>query len=372
MLICLLSLLLLLMPSVATAQDLDELAVQLERARLLANALKDQLEEMRSGAEVSDVQRAALLLEGLTDELPKLDVPEGLMLRDRSSESGFRALYLANRDGSNAQLLTAAPGMIASATPAWSPSGRMIAFDAHPQAGRFKLSHLFVYATSGPFKGSVKDLGCGNVPTWSPDESQIAFMLNPGNPRGDKAGIWVMNSDGSERRHLCSGWYPNWSPDGQSLCVQSVTDRPRCLRILNLETGENRKFLGDQWSVTYSGATWSPDGTKVIFIGQHQNKQHLATAEVSGDESSVEILYTEEQGRRLYGPPAWSPDGTEVIISIQDAAVGGRMWSNTHLHRVRVDEPMKVELFEPLKQGAINRGMAWSPNGDQLVFSSQR
>src|SRR5262245_22134667 len=37
----------------------------------------------------------------------------------RRKEPGFRALYTMNRDGTNVEYLTAAPGMIASGSPEW-------------------------------------------------------------------------------------------------------------------------------------------------------------------------------------------------------------------------------------------------------------
>lgn len=366
---------LLLIPAPTFAQELHEIAERLERASLLADALRDQLEEMKSGAEVADVDRAAILLEGLREELPALRMPDGQRLRVRSGDPGFRALYTADRDGSNVQFLTVAPGMIGSASPSWSPSGTMIAFDAHPELGQFQRSHVFVCAVAGPFQGSVKDLGCGNVPVWSPDETQIAFMLNPGNPDDVPGGIWVMNADGSDRRRLCSGWYPSWSPDGRFLSVQSVRDRPQCPKIYDLESGQEHRLLGEEWSVTYSGATWLPDAQRLVFVGRWQGQQHLATVDASGAEDTVQILYTEENPRRtLHGPPAWSPDGTEVVISVEDPGQQPRQrqWQNTHLYRVSTTAPHEIRLFEESEQGVINRGMAWSPDGQRLVFSSER
>ncbi len=353
----------------ASAQDLQETARRLERSRLLIDELREQLAAVKSGAELDGLERLEILLEGLRDELPVMRLPDGQAIRDRRDDPGFRALYTANRDGSGVRYLTAAPGMIASATPSWSPSGSLIAFDAHPELGRFQQSHVFVCAV----QGMIEDLGCGNVPVWSPDEQQIAFMLNPGNPDGVEGGIWLMNSDGTDRRRFCGGWYPSWSPNGDSLCVQSLTDDPRCPRVYDLATGDSHRVLGDEWSVTYSGATWSPDGSRLMFIGVYQGQQHLATVDVSGDEETVEILYTEQDSqRKLYGPPAWSPDGTEAIFSIQDSGPRQRQWENTLLYRISTTDPDEPVLFERAITGVINRGMAWSPDGSRLVFSSER
>src|SRR5688500_6324652 len=114
---------------------------------------------------------------------------EGPLRRD---EEGFRALYTIARDGTRPRYLVAAPGMISSATPAWSHDGKMVAFDGVPAPDQVRQSRIFVYALEGPFKGPVRDLGYGNTPSWSPDDRQIAFMLNSGTPIGAAEGIWLM------------------------------------------------------------------------------------------------------------------------------------------------------------------------------------
>ena len=141
--------------------------------------------------------------------------------RVRRDEAAFRALYTVNRDGTNAQYLVAAPGMISSGTPAWSHDGKMVAFDALADVDDVCRSQLFVYAVEGPFKGPVRALGYGNTPSWSPDDRRIAFMINDENPLSVRGGVWLMDADGGNRRWLAQGWYPRWSPDGKRLCCHA-------------------------------------------------------------------------------------------------------------------------------------------------------
>ena len=136
---------------------------------------------------------------------------------DMRGTPGFRALYTINADGTSSEFLFAAPGRLSTATPEWSHSGTMIAYDSVPSADALRQGRIGVLAVSGPFKGMSKDLGFGNVPSWSPDDRQIAFLLNDGNPLGAPGGVWVMDADGSNRRWLCNGSYPRWSPDGKEI-----------------------------------------------------------------------------------------------------------------------------------------------------------
>ena len=57
-----------------------------------------------------------------------------------------------------------------------------------------------IVLTAKDGKPSVRSLGTGNCPASSPDDEQIAFLVWPYVDEGSKAGVWVMNADGSNRR----------------------------------------------------------------------------------------------------------------------------------------------------------------------------
>ena len=294
----------------------------------------------------------------------------------RRNEDGFRALFTIDRTGENVKFLTAAPGRISSATPEWSHDGTRVAFDAVKELHQFSASELFIFHVEGAHAGKTQNLGHGNVPTWSPDDEYLAFMLNPGNPLNDKGGIWLMRSDGSDRVFVAEGWYPRWSPRGDQLCIQNVTARPRRLTIYDIATDTHRHLLGQTWSVQYSGATWSPDGTQLVFVGEFQGEQHIATCRVDGDESSVQILFTpDNRTLRLIGPPSWSPDGTTVVFAMQDTNrpnPDNRQWANSRLYLLDVAKQGEVRALEKKALGLINRGMNWSRDGRSIIFSSER
>jgi TolB protein len=270
---------------------------------------------------------AALVVTGsLAQELGFADAPL------RRGEAGFRALYTVDRDGLKAEYLVAAPGMISSATPEWSHDGKMVAFDAVTEIDDVTNSQLFVYAIEGPFKGPVRALGYGNTPSWSPDDRQIAFMLNGGNPLAATAGVWLMDADGSNRRWLCEGFYPRWSPDGKRLCCHAwLEDGTASLFVVDVATGVRRAlFPPGGWELQNYGGTWSPDGNQIVFVGAWRGKDHLATVDVGAN--TIHVLYTnEDRARELFGPPAWSPDGRQIIFGIQQKGGGPRQWWKSYL-----------------------------------------
>ena len=100
----------------------------------------------------------------------------------RRWENGFRGIYIMNRDGTDVTFLTAAPGMIASVDPQISNDFSLVAFCANPQIDAVTEAKVYVAAVAGPFKGAVREFGYGNTPAWSPDNRQIAYMINDSNP----------------------------------------------------------------------------------------------------------------------------------------------------------------------------------------------
>ena len=297
---------------------------------------------------------------------------------DRHAEPGYRALYAIRPGEPVAQFLFAAPGMISTATPEWSHCGKYLAFDAVQDVDDLRGSRIGVLAVHGPFKGKMTMLGYGNVPTWSPDDRQIAFLLNPGTPIQASQGIWVMNSDGTNRRWLCSGSYPRWAPNGETILFKNLDVSPENLGFYELKTGKTRFILGGDVGVEFAGGTWAPDGQTIYFIAHANDRQQLASISVSGDRSTLRIFYTEPQdsNRTLVGPPVISPDGSNLVFAIQDKApdtVTERLWLNSFIYTLSTKAPSaQPTLLEEHKIGIINRGMMWSRDGKTIVFSSER
>jgi Tol biopolymer transport system component len=104
-------------------------------------------------------------------------------------------------------------------------------------------------------------------PEISPDGKQITFTRRWVDKMNDKfeSALYIMNSDGSRQRFLAKGSGARWSPDGT--------------RIAYLGEGEPKgnqiyvRWMDAEGAVTQvtrledapSGITWSPDGTSIAF-----------------------------------------------------------------------------------------------------------
>ena len=120
-------------------------------------------------------------------------------------------LWVVGADGRGTRLL--ARGASSETGAVWSPDGRWLAY-AGKSAER---SGLFLVSSSGGRARLLSPLG--EEARWSPDGRTIA-LVRMGTPH--EAGIFLVGSDGRERRRLTRGLdtAPVWSPDGRQIAFR--------------------------------------------------------------------------------------------------------------------------------------------------------
>ncbi len=174
-------------------------------------------------------------------------------------------LYLLDIDRGVATLVAQepAPGLTHCGSARWSSDGKRILFDATP-GSNWDQTHLFA-VDPGETRPRITDLGPGNCPSPSPDGKQIAFLLNSGSVQDAQAGLWIMNADGSGRRHLGSYGRPFWSPDNRHLLIVSFSD-PCRLTLMDVQAGKTRPVLVPGLDVR-SIPSWVNPNTIVAALG---------------------------------------------------------------------------------------------------------
>lgn len=263
--------------------------------------------------------------------------------------------YIMNADGSGRKELFSSPEYHALGSPDFSADGKQIAFDGwKAQAGEgFNDTRVFVVDANGK---NFRDLGPGAMPSWSPQGNRIVYS------RTDDRGVWMMRSDGSEKKKLDeNGWSGQWSPNGLMIAYSSGKN----LTVYNL--AEDKKILlfpeGESpYSYTYWNLTWSPDNNWLCFKGRTTDGLYqVAVVSVKGSSKGfIEIMKGKQQP---YADFAWHPDGKQIVIA---------KWSKEHKFRqMFLVNPLMPgpHVLVPGQAGDINNGgMCWSPDGKKLLY----
>lgn len=285
----------------------------------------------------------------------------------RSADNPKRvpSIFTMEADGSNPQFLVAVPQMNWNGSPTWSHDGKMIAFDANP--GGHSTAHLYIYAVRGLFKDTLKDMGVGNAPCWSPDDTQLACFTYNSNPDRDRvqAGIWIVNIEDGSRRWLCEGERTDWSPDGTKLLVENRKPGGfSALEVVDVKSGQRKRMVENTYDMLPGGA-WSPNGKKIAFIGYRKYSTHeseLVVMDADGAPESMQVLLR----GRLAWQPHWSPDGAKLTFT---------MWQPSeveHSYTINVVGDHTPQKFENQEPGIKTVEAQWSPDGKRLVFSRDR
>ena len=272
------------------------------------------------------------------------------------------SLLVMNADGSNLHTIVTMPEYTFVGRPQWSHDGRKIAFSGwrSVMGEVVRDAHNFVVNADG---GSLKDLGAGINPSWSPDDKQFTYSQF-----GD--GVWIMNADGSNRREidLDRGWGSQWSPTRNEIAYTTYDDRG-VLCIYDVATGQSREVEHKPYAQTYHGLAWSPDGKWICF---------KAALPGGGNESVAVSTEREKQGFKVllpssalpevdnaYATMSWGGTGKQILVRMQR--------KSDPLRRLYILDSTGVQpprLFPNFSADWVPGDAAWSWDGKQVVMSA--
>jgi TolB protein len=234
---------------------------------------------------------------------------------------GKDAIYTANADGSNRQLVVR--GVADQAGFSWSPDGQQLAFTG----GHEREEEIFVVNVDGsgltqlthsPADRERTNFDWSDNPVWSPDGKLIAYNGERVETDEEGSQIFLMRSDGSGRRkltHISAGYvfYPAWSPDGSSLMFERDLTHGRVdLYAIHPNNGTRRKIAQIINEREHCAcAVWSPDGTKIAYEAA-TGVDGKPDIYVMNPDGSAQTRLTHSPARDEN--PDWSPDGTQIAF----------------------------------------------------------
>ncbi|TMK85587.1 MAG: hypothetical protein E6G40_08835 [Actinobacteria bacterium] len=163
--------------------------------------------------------------------------------------------------------------------------------------------------------------------------------------------LFRVESDGSHMKRIFDSevneYDPAWSPDGSKVMYTSDLYGTRDIFVANADgTGQTRLTRG---TATDFSPSWSPDGTQILF-----NR-------LSGPHGIIMLMNADGSGLRRLGigfDPKWSPDGSRIASYL-----------GYHLYVMNADGSGRTKFTSG---HSYSFAPDWSPDGTQLVFSSNR
>ena len=247
-------------------------------------------------------------------------------------------------------------------------------------------------------------------PQLSPDGAWVAYTVTRADSATDKrdADVWMARTDGTQNLRVttapASETKPRFSPDGKYLSFVSSRGEEdggdAQLWLLNRAGGEAEKVTKLKGSV--SDYVWSPDGQRLALIIRDADPDSLTAAQKAKKKTAPPIVidrfqfkkdidgYLNKQRQHLYvfdvatrkltnltpgtydeHLPAWSPDGQQLVFSSKRGPDPDRHDNyDLYLIDAKAGATARPLLTTDVPESAPGYGSrpAWSPDGRRIAF----
>ncbi len=191
-------------------------------------------------------------------------------------------------------------------------------------------------------------------PVWSPDGSQIAYVVEGDNEVFHGA-VWVVDANGENPHQITRYRIPNWESEKIAWSMQgqiafpsdSVAEYGYAIYTVNSD-GTNLRQISHN---TYydSQPAWSHDGANIAFVRYVPELDTYQIFVMNSDGSNVHNVQNSQSGSN----PCWSPDDSQIAYCTSDA--GG---TNIEIYVMNADgsNPMSIT-----NSPFYNGNPSWAP-----------
>jgi Tol biopolymer transport system component len=245
----------------------------------------------------------------------------------------YGAIFTINPDGTGLRQVTHPRKGVLHDQADWSPNGRWIAFQRVGEVctpSECPRDRLFkVRADGGDLTQLDKGLGCSPSycpgdyqPAWSPSGKKIAFYRDTGG--GAVVGLFVMRTDGTHTRQVTEkftptkyeDYAPQWSPDGDRLVFQRFNKATGLFAVFTVRLDGTHDRRLTPWNLGAGGnPDWSPDGRWILFQSHIEDGKPRNVCVVHPNGTDLHCL-THATGTTSFLRAGFSPDGTKIVTAM--------------------------------------------------------
>jgi TolB protein len=182
--------------------------------------------------------------------------------------------------------------------------------------------------SGGPRRVTLHDAEVAYEPAWNPDADEVVYEVHPLDVEGEgriaRSPVGPDEVDNVAQEVFLTPEsedcrQPNWAPVGDLVVFQCTEDGGESWTLYVADPdGDDRRPLATA-SLNATDASFSPDGTWVVFSGDDgESSADLWAIEVDGTEL---VQLTDQPGYE--GAPSWSPDGQRVAFERSDGDPDG-------------------------------------------------
>jgi hypothetical protein len=229
------------------------------------------------------------------------------------------SIGFVNTDGTDPITIQAFPASFAGGyqvfNPQLSPNGATVVFEYQPPVSAFSgcsngIATVNVDGSGFTNVATPSGTGCVGSPAWSPDGSKIAYdAFGTADSSSDTPGLWVQNLDGSGAIRLTTTGIagpPTWSPDGSEIAFTQNEQ----LYTVPSSGGAVRLRASVESGHYLQQPEWSPNGSTIEFQNVPHDLGVTAVMALNVLNDSVSTLFTQpDSGTAL----TWGPDSAHLL-----------------------------------------------------------